>query len=138
MFTARSKAGFAAGVTLTLLTMTLGLRATDPANETRIQGSIALPNQGEQRARYATMAKISVQQALDAALSRQSGKPIKAELQDEGGFLVYNVEVVTPAPENKRYEVKVDAGNGSVLRVDGPARSERESERDAENEADGD
>lgn len=131
MFIARSKAAFAAGVTAALITTTLALRAADPANETPIRGTIALPNQGEQRARYAGMAKISLQQAIDAALSRQSGKLVKAELQNEDGFLVYNVEVVTP--DNKRYEVKVDAGNGSVLRVDGASAA-----HEAENEAEAD
>src|SRR4051794_6817283 len=127
MFSARSKAVFAASITVALMTTTVVSRAEEPANEAPVRGTIALPSEGDQNARYASMAKITFQQAVDAALSRQSGKLIKAELQDEDGFLVYNVEVVTP--DNKRCEVKVDAGNGSVLRVD-RAHSERESEHE--------
>jgi peptidase YpeB-like protein len=130
MFIARSEAAFAASVTVALITTTLALRAAEPANETAIRGTIALPNQGERRATYANLARIAFQQAIDSALGRQSGKLIKVELQDEDGFLVYNVEVVTP--DNKHYEIKVDAGNGSVLRVDGAVRSESESENEAE------
>jgi hypothetical protein len=130
MFIARSKAACAAGVTVALLTTTLVLRAAEPANETPIRGTVALPNQDGQRATYASLAKITFQQALDAALSRQNGKAIKAELQDEDGFLVYNVEVVTS--DQKRHEVKVDAGNGSVLRVDAAAGPGRESENGAD------
>jgi uncharacterized membrane protein YkoI len=136
MFIARSKAAFAASVTMSLITTSLALKAAEPAKEAPIRGTIALPNQGERIATYANLAKITFQQAIDTALSRQSGKLIKVELQDEDGFLVYNVEVVTP--DSKRYEVKVDAGNGSVLRVDGAAQSERESERESENEAEAD
>jgi uncharacterized membrane protein YkoI len=93
-----------------------------------IRGSIALPNQDAQRATYASMAKITFQKAIDTALSRQSSRLLKAELQDEDGFLVYNIEVVTS--DSKRYEVKVDARNGSVLRLDEAIRSERESENE--------
>jgi hypothetical protein len=69
-----------------------------------------LPSEGNQEAAQASLAKLIVQQAVNAALSSQSGTVRRVELQNEDGFLVYNVELVQ--------EVKVDAGNGSILRID--------------------
>jgi uncharacterized membrane protein YkoI len=71
------------------------------------------------------MAKITLQQAVDAALSRQSGKILKAELQDENGFLIFAVEIATP--DNKVHEITVDAGNGFVLKSEADS-SDNESE----------
>lgn len=42
----------------------------------------------------------------------------ETELENEGGFVVYEVEIVGEAPglpEGLRREVVVDAGNGEVL-----------------------
>ncbi|HZC35843.1 MAG TPA: PepSY domain-containing protein [Chthoniobacterales bacterium] len=103
-------------------------KAEDP-KETPIQGTIRLPDQGNQKAAQAALAKISIQQAINAAASKQAGTVHRVELQNEDGFLVYNVELVSA--DNKLHEVKVDAGNGNILRVDSNS-----SEQENENEGD--
>ena len=49
-------------------------------------------------------------------MSRDNGAVQRVELENEDGFLVYNVELVSA--DKKLHEVKVDAGNGNILRVD--------------------
>jgi len=102
------------------------LKAEDP-KETAIQGTIRLPNEGNQEAAQASLAKITVQQAISAALSRQSGTVLRVELQNEDGFLVYNVELASA--DKKVHEIKVDAGDGSILRIDVDS-----ADRETENE----
>ena len=102
------------------------LKAEDP-KETVIHGTIQLPNEGMQESAQASLAKLTVQQAINAAVSRQSGTVLRMELQNEDGFLVYNVELVSP--DKKVHEIKVDAGDGSILRIDVDS-----ADREAENE----
>ena len=99
----------AAGLQVTLL-------ADEPKNEPPIQGTVQLQQEGEQQATYSTLAKITLQQATTIASNAQSGNISKAELQNEDGFLVYNVVIVSQ--DKKIHEIKVDAGNGSILRID--------------------
>ena len=96
----------AAGSQVTLL-------ADEPKNEAPIRGTIQLQQEGEQQASYSSLAKITHQQATTIASNAQSGNISKAELQNEDGFLVYNIVV---SQDKKIHEMKVDAGNGSILR----------------------
>jgi uncharacterized membrane protein YkoI len=107
------------------------LRAEDP-KEPPIQGTIRLSNTTVGEAVLVESAKISLQQAINAALSRENGTLQRVELQNEDGFLVYNVELVSA--DKKLHEVKVDAGNGSILRVDSdtPDREKNEEHEDGE------
>jgi len=41
---------------------------------------------------------------------------LKAELENENGYLVYGVEIVKA--DKQIADVKVDAGNGKILKVD--------------------
>jgi uncharacterized membrane protein YkoI len=91
------------------------LKAEEP-KETAIHGTIQLPNKGNQEAAQARLSKLTVQQAINAAVSRQSGTVLRVELQKEDGFLVYNVGLVSS--DKKVHEIKVDAGDGSILRID--------------------
>jgi uncharacterized membrane protein YkoI len=59
------------------------------------------------------MAKIDMLQAVRKALASVRGRLLKTEIDDENGFLVYGVEVVTP--DKVIMNVKVDAGNGKIL-----------------------
>ena len=102
------------------------LKAED-LKETAIHGTVQLPNEGNQEAAQASLAKLTVQQAINAAVSRQSGTVLRVELQNEHGFLVYNVELVSP--DKKVHEIKVDAGDGSILRIDVDS-----ADRETENE----
>jgi uncharacterized membrane protein YkoI len=110
----------AAGLQVTLL-------ADEPKNEPPIQGTVQLQQEGEQQATYSTLAKITLQQAMTIASNAQSGNISKAELQNEDGFLVYNVVVVSQ--DKKIHEVKVDAGDGSILRIDVDS-ADREAEHE--------
>jgi uncharacterized membrane protein YkoI len=103
------------------------LLADEPKNEQPIRGTVQLQQEGEQQATYSSLAKITLQQATTIASNAQSGNISKAELQNEDGFLVYNIVVVSP--DKKIHEIKVDAGNGSILRTDVDS-----AERETENE----
>jgi uncharacterized membrane protein YkoI len=101
-------------------------KADDP-KETTIQGSIRLRDEGNQEAAQANLATIPVQTAINTAISSQGGTVLRAELQNEDGFLVYNVELVVPG-DKRVHEVKVDAGGtGKVLRID-VGSADRETE----------
>lgn len=64
--------------------------------------------QEEESAQLQSLAKISSQQAQQAAERTIGGKASRVELESENGNLVYAVEI-------GQQEVKVDAGNGRVL-----------------------
>lgn len=81
-------------------------------------------DEAAEEAQLQSLAKITKQQAIDAALKQVPGKLVKAELDNEDGNLVYSVEVKTPAGIS---DVKVDAGNAKVLFVD------RDDEEDDDN-----
>jgi uncharacterized membrane protein YkoI len=91
------------------------LRAED-AEETPIQGTIRVSNTQDREVVLVESAKISIEQAVKAAVSRDNGAVQRVELENEDGFLVYNVELLSA--DKKLHEVKVDAGNGNILRVD--------------------
>ncbi len=62
---------------------------------------------------YVNLAKVTLLQAVEKALKEVSGKAIEAELEEEDGFLVYSVKVVSK--DKKMYEFKIDAGNLDIL-----------------------
>jgi uncharacterized membrane protein YkoI len=108
------------------------LKAEDP-QEKPIQGSpgsIRLPSEANQEAAQAGLASITAEQAIATAKSSpqgSGGKLLRVELQNEDGFLVYNVELVSP--DKKVREIKVDAGANTILRVDVDS-----ADRETENE----
>ncbi len=54
-------------------------------------------------------------QAMAIALERVPGQVVKAELDYDDGMLVYEIDVRTA--EGYKYEVKIDANTGAILRV---------------------
>ena len=84
--------------------------------DTDIKGSIQVPTekQGveltdtEEQAQYQKLAKITAEQAKQAAGTVVKGTVDKVELDEEDGFLVYEVKIGNT-------EVLVDAGNGAIL-----------------------
>jgi uncharacterized membrane protein YkoI len=105
------------------------LKAEDP-QEKPIKGSIRLPNEANQESAQADLASITAEQAVARAKSSpqgSGGKLLRVELQNEDGFLVYNVELVSP--DKKVCEIKVDAGANTILRVDVDS-----ADRETENE----
>ncbi len=77
-------------------------------------GTIRIENQVE--ADFPALAKITWGQAVQKALAAVHGRVLKIKLEDENGFLVYGVEVVTG--DKAIVDVKVDAGSGKVLAMD--------------------
>jgi uncharacterized membrane protein YkoI len=87
-------------------------------------GTIRLENQVE--ADFPALAKLTSAQAVQKALAAVQGQILKTELENENGFLVYSVEVVTA--DKTIMEVKVDAGSGKVLAVDRDKADDEEHE----------
>lgn len=79
----------------------------------QLNGSIKITQDNE--ANYATLASVTIDQAVASALKAQPGKVIKAELENENGYLVWGVEV---ASNNQINEVKVDAQNAKILKIE--------------------
>ncbi|MCP9439999.1 MAG: PepSY domain-containing protein [Nitrospira sp.] len=70
----------------------------------------------KEKVEMAQGAKVSIEQAIQTALEKVSGKVIEAELEHKHKTLVWEVEVVTP--ENKIVEVHIDAESGAVIDVE--------------------
>jgi uncharacterized membrane protein YkoI len=89
-----------------------------------IVGSIKAPKgMKEDDKRLAPLAKISADQARDAALaviSDAKDRRVKSvSLESEQGYVVYAVKTVRTAPGgDPKLEVKVDAGNAAVLMME--------------------
>lgn len=91
-------------------------------NDTIVVGSIVLKDAQDKD--LLSLAKISIEQAISSAQAKQAGKVVGASLDNENGFLVYSVEI---ASKNvSAVDVKVDAGNGKVLKVAAAADNEEE------------
>jgi len=75
--------------------------------------TVKAENQSE--AQYPTLAKVTLTEAVQTALQQEKGKALKAELEDENGFLVYEVEVAKA--DGNIVKVKVDAGTPKILSV---------------------
>ncbi|SDI89443.1 Peptidase propeptide and YPEB domain-containing protein [Arthrobacter subterraneus] len=93
---------------------------TDEKQEPKLNGSITVPesatelSEADESAQYADLATIDTKAAEDAALASVSGASVvSSELGDENGSLVYEVTVKDGA--GALTEVKVDAGNATVL-----------------------
>ena len=93
-----------------------GVLAIVPAAEVsetpQIKGTIAV--QDDSKA-VLSLARIPIEHALEAAAKVVTGKVVKAELDEEDGFLVWEVEVISP--NSGKTELLLDAGDGSVLRT---------------------
>jgi len=74
--------------------------------------SVKLPRGVESQADFARHARITRQQAEAAALAVQPGQVVKAALDDEHGYLVWQVDVRHAGGTT---EIAVDPGNGHAL-----------------------
>ncbi len=98
------------GIVLTALTAMGGVSAEAAG----LTGSIRVKSDSE--AVLAGMAKISLDSALKEALKTVPGTVLKAEIENENGYLVYGVEIAKV--DRQIVDVKIDAGNGKVLKVE--------------------
>jgi len=87
-----------------------------------LKGSITVGKEADTK--VLDMAKISLADAVAAAVAKVPGKCWKAELESEDGSLIYTVQVVTKEGEWK--EIAVDAGDGKILLVEKGDREEFE------------
>ncbi|MBI5587355.1 MAG: PepSY domain-containing protein [Deltaproteobacteria bacterium] len=110
------------GVVLTALIAVGGVSA----QQAKHSGSIQVKNEDE--AGLAGMAKISLDSAVNAALQAVPGKALKAELENENGYLVYGVEIAKA--DHQIADVKVDAGDGKVLKIDTDQKDNEGHERE--------
>lgn len=94
------------------------------AQQSGIAGSIKVSDHEE--AKFAEKAAISMDDAINAALKQVPGKVLKVELENEDGYLVYGVEIVKA--DKSVADVKVDAGNGKVLKIDNDSDDKEEHE----------
>lgn len=85
--------------------------------------SIKLPRGVESQAGFAKVAKVTQPQAEAAALAVQPGQVVKARLDDEDGYLVWQIDVKHTRGIT---EIAVDAGNAKAL----AAETETETEDD--------
>ena len=77
-----------------------------------IKGTIAVTEGAD----YAALAKITLEQAKAAALAAVPDATFtEGDLEEEDGFLVYEIELVR---DGREVDVLIDAGNASVLEVD--------------------
>ena len=89
-------------------------------------GTIRIEKQVE--ADYPSLAKLTPAQAVQKALAAVPGRLLKTGLENENGFLVYGVEVVTA--DKGIVEVKVDAGSGKILAKNLDKADDENHERD--------
>ncbi len=76
--------------------------------------SIKLPR-GAKKGDLVRLAKVSKTQAEAVALAALPGEVVRAKLDDENGYLIWQVDV---RQAQGVAEVKVDAGNGQVVAID--------------------
>lgn len=82
-------------------------------------------NETADAATLAPLAKVTPEQASAAATAKVPGTVGKVQLEDEDGNVVYGVEVT--AADGTVTDVKVDAGNATVLAQDSGKESDKES-----------
>jgi len=79
------------------------------------------------------MAKISMDEAMQAALARVPANVLKSQPEDENGYLVYGIEVVSS--DRSVIDVKVDAGTGAILALEKDDAADHEEEKHYEKES---
>jgi uncharacterized membrane protein YkoI len=55
-------------------------------------------------------------EAINIALEQVPGEPVEAELKQQQGMLIYEVEIVNQ--QGVKYEVEIDVNTGNVLSVE--------------------
>ena len=85
------------------------------------------------QAALAKQAKITQDEAINAALEKVPGTVEEVELEDEKGTIVYEIELVST--DGTEHEVEVDAQTGEVLKVEADDDDEENEEEDSQNQA---
>lgn len=93
-----------------------------------LQSSVKITHDNE--VNYAKLANVTIDRAIASALKVEPGQVIKAELENENGYLVWGVEV---ASNNQIHEVKVDAKNAKILKI-GTDKPDSQKEKTEKND----
>ena len=101
------------------------LKAED---ETPLQGTIAV-DKGVPEYKLVSQAKVTLSEALKTASAEQKGTPLKAELENEKGFLIWTVEFAEGA---NVMEVVIDAGSGKILATEKETPKTEKAEKDGD------
>jgi uncharacterized membrane protein YkoI len=105
-----------------------GERDEDNEASQALKGSVAAPkengsdDEAAQAQELQKLAKIDQSTAEKSALQAVPGTVNSAKLDNEKGFVVYEVEVA--GNDGQTHQVKVDAGNGEVLQQDAGEENE--------------
>ena len=136
LFTAAAAAGLAAGgvgIASAATTLSTPAPASATAESPSYTGSVTVPDNGKdtgtgnetaESSQLQGLAKITPDQARQAALGAVPGTASTPVLEDENGNVVYGVEIQTATGTA---DVKVDAGNGTVLSQDTGDNNEKQS-----------
>ena len=87
--------------------------------------SIKVPEDTESQTDFAKLARVSQQEAEAAALALQPGQVVHAKLDDEDGYLVWQIDV---KHDKGTTEIAVDAGNSKVLAAEAEENDGNEHE----------
>lgn len=96
-------------------------------------GSVQVKDDSE--AALLARAKISSGEAARIAEKALPGKAVETRLDEENGYLVWEVEIV--GDQGQETQLKIDAGNGRLLAVEADRKGEHEDEDDRD-DRDGD
>lgn len=75
-------------------------------------------------------AGISIEEAIKAATQKYPGKVLEAELEDEDGSAVWELDILTS--DGQKIEVQVDGRTGEVLSNEAAEGAKQEQERKRE------
>ncbi len=77
-------------------------------------GSITIKDDNEQA--MAAKARLSASEAAQIATKAVPGKVVESQLDEENGFLIWEVSMLSP--DGQETQLKLDAGNGKLLAVE--------------------
>lgn len=111
-------AGGALAAVLTVGTLTSGAPIASAGSNDITGGSIQAPDRefesdDREKRELRSLAGITVPDATESARGAHPGQVTKVEIEDEEGYVIYEVELA--GDDGAYYEMKVDAGNGSIL-----------------------
>ena len=119
---------FAILLSIALLGVGAVFATTYSKNSTTLDSEIPEDSENVVLAKYT---KITEEEAKNIALSKVPGKVVKVELENEDGYVVYGVEIST---SNGIKDVKVDAENGKILKIDGDDNEKDNNDKEVDDD----
>ncbi len=100
-----------------------------------IISSVKFPSSGkkdEKEVQMADLAKLSLIEAINIALTNAPGKALKARLEVKNGYLIYSIEVI--AIDKSMIDLKIDPVNGQVVKKESEKENDENKEGKSEND----